>query len=94
MIYIIKNILGLLMLISSFNFLAMHAIHISYGEATIKGDEFYGRLTFYYDDFMLALKNWKGSELKDFTPGQYTELKNDYLRKHLTAEVSNERLPW
>ena len=67
MISIIKKTFGFLLLASQLNFPALHAIHISYGEATLEDKEFYGKLTFYYDDFMLALKNWKGSDTKNMT---------------------------
>ncbi len=87
--YLLKYTLAFLLLTININSAAMHAIHISYGEATLKGNEFFGKLTFYYDDFMLALKNWKGENIKNFSAKQYTELKNNYLKKHLIALVNN-----
>jgi Domain of unknown function (DUF6702) len=92
MIGITKNTLGILLFAYQLSFPAMHAIHISYGKATLNGNEFYGKLTFYYDDFMLALKNWEGTELNNFTSEQYTRLKDNYLQSHLNVIANNKKL--
>ncbi len=88
---IFKNIFCLLFFFFQTNNLAMHAIHISYGEVTVKGNEFYGKLTFYYDDFMLALKNFDGGNIQNFTAEQYTSLKYSYLKNHLIVKVNSDK---
>ena len=71
------------------NINVFHSIHISYGEASLKEDEIYGRITFYKDDFILALKNWKGTALKNLNNKEFDLLKLEYLQNHFTL-VANQ----
>ena len=43
----------------------------------------YGKVTFYKDDFMLALKNRKGNSFKKLTNKDFDDLKFNYLQNHI-----------
>ncbi len=64
--------------------LAAHDIHISYGEARIGAGELNGRVSFYKDDFLKALANWRGGGRGE----DFAQLARVYLQEHFTVRAN------
>ena len=68
-----------------------HDIHISYGTATLSEKTLSVKVTFYKDDFMTALKNWRGSALQGLSDKDFDQLKRDYLRHHFEVFANDHQ---
>jgi len=65
-----------------------HSIHISYGNAKLDKQEFSGKIIFYKDDFFKAIGNSDKSDLHSLNNEQFDQLKQSYLKNHLTASAN------
>lgn len=90
MIFLIQNIV--LSLLLNTYVMIFHSIHISYGEAIVSGNEMSGKITFYKDDFMKALKKLNSNSLRNLTDKQFDEMKLKYLRDHLAVYADGREL--
>jgi hypothetical protein len=79
----------LLLFLLAFNGNAFHAIHISYGEASLSNYQFAGKVTFNKPDFIEALKNLKGKPLTGLSNKEFDDLKLTYLNNHLQLQANN-----
>jgi len=76
-------------------FTQAHNIHISYCKATAAPEMFTGKVTYYKDDFFLALKNWRGSDSNagsSLSNNDWTRLKLSFMQEKLRA-VADGSLP-
>jgi len=69
-----------------------HNIHISYCKATAAPDVFTGKVTYYKDDFFLALRNWRGGALQATSNDDWSRLKLSFLQEKLHA-IADGSLP-
>jgi len=70
-----------------------HDVHISYCKADMTGRTLTGTVTIYRDDFIKALRNWKGIELHTLAGGAMLAAVTEFLDRHLAATADGRRLP-
>ncbi len=68
-----------------------HDIHISYGKAKLSEKNLSVKVTFYKDDFMQALQNWRGRSLQGLSNNDFDQLKLDYLRRHFEVFINDNQ---
>ena len=79
---------GLILLVRCFMMTSFHAIHVSYGEASINGARLTAKITFNKPDFMDALQTLHGSPLVNFSNPDYDKLKDEYLRRNIIIRAN------
>ncbi len=70
-----------------------HDVHISYCKAELTGRTLTGTVTIYRDDFIKALRNWKGIELHTLAGSAMLGAVTEFLDGHLSATADGRRLP-
>jgi len=66
----------------------IHGIHISFGKAEIFSTHISGKINFYKDDFMKALKKLNDGNLNGLNNKEYDKLKYRYLSRYFTVQVN------
>ncbi len=66
----------------------IHGIHISFGKAEISSTHISGKINFYKDDFMKALKKLNDGNLNGLNNKEYDKLKYRYLSRFFTVQVN------
>ena len=66
----------------------IHGIHISFGKAEITSTHVSGKINFYKDDFMKALKKLNYGNLDGLNKKEYDKLKYRYLNRFFTIQVN------
>jgi len=66
----------------------IHDIHISFGKAEIFSTHVSGKINFYKDDFMKALKKLNDGSLNGLNDKEYDKLKYRYLSRFFTVQVN------
>jgi len=68
---------------------AAHSIHISYCKANATATCFSGKVTYYKDDFFMALRNWKSGNIAGLSNDDWTNAKKQFLQSQLRATDDN-----
>ena len=66
----------------------IHSIHISFGKVEISSTHVSGKINFYKDDFMKALKKLNGGNLNGLDNEEYDKLKYRYISQFFTVRVN------
>jgi hypothetical protein len=71
-----------------------HDVHISYCKAEVTGTTWSAKVTYYKDDFMKALRAWRGSEIAGLPAAELKRLYAGYLESHFRLMSNNAVIPW
>lgn len=68
-----------------------HDFHMSYCQAELSGKVLTGKISYFKDDFYLALKNWKGSDLTGLPKEEFDKIVVGYLGATLRVTVNGSQ---
>ncbi|MBS1913836.1 MAG: hypothetical protein JST22_17745 [Bacteroidetes bacterium] len=70
-----------------------HDVHISYCQSEIIGNVFKGKVTYYKDDLLRAVADWRAN-VGSLTAAQQQAVMTDFVRDHFRVYSGNQMLAW
>jgi hypothetical protein len=59
-----------------------HDIHISYCQAEVKGNDLHVRVSYYKDDFTMAVKHWYKGKADNFSSQEFQAAEFEYVKNY------------